>query len=460
MSTTAFGERALNEIVEDILARGDAAESAGLEVKSELDLTKRGLGIAKAAKFILGAANRDIAVAQQFYGGRAIMVIGVAKDQAPGVAPGVEPHQLGDRLRGYFADAEPPWDLLRIPARDIPGNEILFLIVEPPQPGDPIRVCSKDFQPADSADRKHALVDGGIYVRDKSQTRTANSADIKRLANRAAATTTAEPTIDVSTTRPLLVTDESADDGRERWIEIQEVAYRRTRPAKPRKREVYAPYVPPSDKHRYRPIDDVIADGIDNVNQNWPDALDYFTQGLGGGNSVTIEVSEFIKSPELILTIPDAQAYWYEEATADGIKKALPLLVVPDEDDLVASLIRTTTYFPPAPSAPPELDLEIDYNDDGALILTCTPPSLRPGTPWVSEELAIYIESTTPGPREVDATWTLTGEGLGFVQGTTTLSVHTESPSLQESVANAIEIFAQGLDSDPGDDNPLTAIGE
>ncbi|WP_353107882.1 hypothetical protein [Gordonia sp. (in: high G+C Gram-positive bacteria)] len=444
MSTTAFGERVLNEIVEDILDRGDAAESAGLEVKSELDLTKRGLGIAKAAKFILGAANRDVAVAQKLYGGRAIMVIGVAKGQAPGVAPGVEAHQVADRLRAYFADPEPPWDLLRIPARDVPGNEVLFLIVEPPQPGDPIRICSKNFQPDHNADRKYALVDGGIYVRDKSQTRTATSADLKRLTNRAATTTTAEPNVEVSITRALLVTDESADDGRKRWIEIQENAYRSTRPAEPRRLEAYMPmpYLSTSGKHRYRHVDDVIADGVDHINEHWPEVVDYFAKGFGGGNSVTIGVSDFIKSPELVLTIPNAQAHWYGELTSDGIKEVFPPLLVPDDAPFSGANLVRAGYFHPSPPVAPEPDLDFAYDNDGSLIVTCTPPSLRPGTPWVSEELTIFIESTTPLSGEIDATWTLTGEGIGLLQGTITLPIDAESRSLQEALSDAIESLA------------------
>jgi len=43
-------------ILSAVVAEGDAMESDGLEVKSELNLTKRGVGIARVAKFILGMA--------------------------------------------------------------------------------------------------------------------------------------------------------------------------------------------------------------------------------------------------------------------------------------------------------------------------------------------------------------------------------------------------------------------
>jgi len=52
-----LGERAQRSMLDHVLAVGDEAETNYLEAKSALDLTSAE-GVAKIAKFLLGAANR------------------------------------------------------------------------------------------------------------------------------------------------------------------------------------------------------------------------------------------------------------------------------------------------------------------------------------------------------------------------------------------------------------------
>jgi hypothetical protein len=67
-ATLPLGERSLRLILDYVLAVGDEAETSYLEVKSSLDLSSKA-GVAKVAKFLLGAANRrPKEAARQFRG--------------------------------------------------------------------------------------------------------------------------------------------------------------------------------------------------------------------------------------------------------------------------------------------------------------------------------------------------------------------------------------------------------
>jgi len=92
-----LGERSLRSILEHVLAVGDEAETSYLEVKSAVDPTSKS-GVAKIAKFLLGAANRRPKETALHFHGYAVLVIGAQKGSAEGVPRGVEAHELEDRL--------------------------------------------------------------------------------------------------------------------------------------------------------------------------------------------------------------------------------------------------------------------------------------------------------------------------------------------------------------------------
>ncbi|WP_284982869.1 hypothetical protein [Arthrobacter sp. efr-133-TYG-118] len=173
-----LGERSLRLILDYVMAVGDEAETTYLEVKSSLDLNSK-TGVAKVAKFLLGAANRRPKEASPYFRGYAVMVIGASKDAAPGIPRGVEAHELEDRLRPYLGPQFPAFEFGRISVND--SSEVVFIIAQPPQDGDPIFPCHKSFQ---GDDRKDGLEDGAVYVRGTSNTRHARAGEILALVER------------------------------------------------------------------------------------------------------------------------------------------------------------------------------------------------------------------------------------------------------------------------------------
>lgn len=129
-----IGDTRLRVLLNEVEALGDGAEADYLEAKSELDLTSS-LGIAKVAKFVLGAANRLPAQAAKNLKGYAVMIIGAAKGTSPGVDVGTEGHELQDKARKYLGDRGPTFDLARLAVG--PDREILFVLVDPPEEGQP-----------------------------------------------------------------------------------------------------------------------------------------------------------------------------------------------------------------------------------------------------------------------------------------------------------------------------------
>ena len=178
-SAVPLGERALRQILDHVVAVGDEAETTYLEVKSELDLSSK-LGVAKVAKFLLGAANRRPTEAAHHFHGYAVLVIGAQKSSATGVPRGVEAHELEDRLQPYLGSQFPPFEFGRISVNA--DREVLFVIAQPPQDGQTIFACHKNFHPDD---RRDNLDDGAVYVRGASNTRPARAGEIQTLVERA-----------------------------------------------------------------------------------------------------------------------------------------------------------------------------------------------------------------------------------------------------------------------------------
>jgi hypothetical protein len=176
-----LGERAQRGILDHVVAVGDEAETNYLEVKSSLDLgSKNKVGVAKVAKFLLGAANRRPKEAAHHFRGYAVLVIGARKGSAPGVPRGVEAHELEDRLQSYLGPQFPPFEFGRISVDS--DREVLFIIAQPPQDGQTIFVCHKSFQGEDRDDNLDA---GAVYVRGTSNTRPARAGEVQALVERA-----------------------------------------------------------------------------------------------------------------------------------------------------------------------------------------------------------------------------------------------------------------------------------
>jgi hypothetical protein len=167
------GELAARALVQALAETDDRAERHFLEVKSAIDLRSKE-GVAKVAKFILGAANRMPDVAARYFDGHAVLVLGVA----PGATPGIEPVEALDTERGvrpYLSANGPRWDLQRVPLEA--GREVLLVLVDPPKAGQPAFPCFKDG-PA-------GLHNGEIIIRADGETRQATGEEVVQLFHRA-----------------------------------------------------------------------------------------------------------------------------------------------------------------------------------------------------------------------------------------------------------------------------------
>ncbi len=178
-SAPPIGDRFFQQLVE-FCSQGDRVESEALELKgAELNPASKN-GAAKIAKFLIGAANRDPDTLSSKFAGRAIMAIGVEKDGAlKGVAP-CDSADIDAQVQRYLGGAPIKWDTHWTPLDESGNRGILFVIVAPPRPGDPMRWCARDGGTASSE-----VFDGDIYVRTKGSTRRAKGRDLETLQRRA-----------------------------------------------------------------------------------------------------------------------------------------------------------------------------------------------------------------------------------------------------------------------------------
>lgn len=161
---------------------GDKAESQGLEVKSTLCFNaggERNQSFVKIIKFILGAANRDELKAFRDFNGYGVMLIGISKGEVHGVENVPEQHPFEDFAKAYFGTAIPSY---RFVTHTFEGRTLLFVLVDPPINGQKIYICSKNYQAQEKgADR---LTDGAVYYRDSTQTKIADSVQLRDIINR------------------------------------------------------------------------------------------------------------------------------------------------------------------------------------------------------------------------------------------------------------------------------------
>lgn len=178
------GEREWSEFIAYVSVAGGLAERHFIELKSDIDPTGKE-GAAKVAKYILGTANRDPARASRYFEGRAVMVLGVAKDDICGLER-FEAKDFVGAVQQYVGDPGPHWDYHRIPINN--ERDVVVVTVEAPRPGHPMWPCCREGV---------GLKDGRIYVRADGETREANSGEIRVLIERAAAKAMVSPDLDV-----------------------------------------------------------------------------------------------------------------------------------------------------------------------------------------------------------------------------------------------------------------------
>jgi hypothetical protein len=181
-----LGPLAASSLVSAVVAGDDRLERHFLELKSDLDLTRK-TDLAKIAKYILGSANRLPDVAAAAFEGYGVMIIGVAPGEARGVPP-IEVLEISKIVGQYLGAAGPRWDVVRVPVNGS-ANEVLVIVVDPPKNGQKPFPCRKDGD---------GLIDGRVYIRADGETREAKGDELDRLLERAATQLPPDVSFDVT----------------------------------------------------------------------------------------------------------------------------------------------------------------------------------------------------------------------------------------------------------------------
>lgn len=169
MSRLPLGSEERQRLARYLVGKSDLRENHYLEVKSEFDLEDKN-DQAKIAKFVLGAANRDSKMASQYFGGHAIMVVGIGDNHIMGVT-GTETKDLDKKVRrivGASGDG-PRYDIV---SEEVNGKNVVFFIVAPP---------TNDIFPAlADAGFNNLVKDGHVYHRTSGETNEMTGQELRQ----------------------------------------------------------------------------------------------------------------------------------------------------------------------------------------------------------------------------------------------------------------------------------------
>lgn len=396
-----LGERAWQAILDHVLAVGDDAETTYLEVKSEVDPTTK-IGVAKVAKFLLGAANRLPQQAARHFRGYAVLMIGAEKGEARGVPRGVEPHDLENSLRPYLGSQFPPFEFGRITVDD--DSEVLFVVAPPPQDGQSIFPCHKEFQGEKGRDN---LADGAIYVRGASSTRPARAGELLDLVERARGG--GKPPIDLDVQVLGIVNRvELVDELMEMLYQHEEEEF--SKPRKAAKEPLVSTFMsqfpgtarPLSNEER--------AERLEAWKRDLPENLakgreHFLGAALSGAGIRVVSHDRSISKPELIVTFHDCEALSHRDAEDAKWEKVIEPVVRPQNP------YGLTGFDPDNLLIVRRGDLVAWESRGNYVEVTLTPESFRPNTPWTSDLDDYVIVARDLEASTVSVTWTLTEDG-------------------------------------------------
>lgn len=396
-----LGERAQRSILDHVLFYGDEAETNYLEVKSTLDVTSKE-DVAKVAKFLLGAANRRPQQAARYFRGYAVLVIGAQKGRTDGVARGVEAHELEDRLRPYLGPQFPVFEFGRIGVGA--DREVLFVIAQPPQDGQSIFPCHKDFQ---GSEPKHNLDDGGVYVRGASNTRRARAGDVLALVERARGGGKPPIELDIDILGAISRV-ERVDEVLERLYEIEEDEFTKSRPATGASSPAaflaptaFGQLQPASPKER--------AERLRDWKSRKPELIDrgrahFLGVALPGAGIRVLSHDRFVAKPHLIVTFHDCEAFEYHVADHADITKVV--------EPVIRQQGPWSLGFDPSDLGLAHRDYPVDWKNRGNDVeVVLTPESFRPNVPWTSDQDDYVLLARNPHAQTVAVTWILTEDG-------------------------------------------------
>lgn len=395
-----LGERAWRSILDHVIAIGDEAETTYLEVKGGVDLNSK-VGVAKVAKFLLGAANRRPHEAARHFHGYAVLVVGAQKGSVPGVPRGVEAHELEDRLRPYLGSQFPAFEFGRIGVSE--DREVLFVISQPPQDGQPIFPCHKSFQGDDRSDN---LDDGAVYVRGMSNTRPARAGEILALVERARGGGKSPIDLDVEIVGSIERVDR-IDEVMERLYEFEDEQFSKEQEPDENTSAATSAFLAPSLPVWARPPTPV--ERAERLAAWRTEKPIHVTQGrehflgvaLPGAGIRVVSRDRFVAKPHLSVTFHGCEVFDYLEADdADYDKVVEPVMRRHDPfgTGYEASHLRITPRGYPVSWT--------NRGDDAEVVLT--PESFRPNAPWTTDQDDYVIVTRDPNAASVSVSWVLT----------------------------------------------------
>lgn len=398
-----LGERALRGVLDHVIAVGDEAESTYLEVKSTLDLESK-TAAAKIAKFLLGVANRRPHEAARHFRGYAVLVIGAQKGSARGVPRGTEAHELEDRLRPYLGPKFPAFEFGRISVDA--EHEVLFVIAQPPQEGQTIFVCHKNFQ---GDERRDNLEDGAIYVRGTSNTRQARSGEVEALVERARGGGKPPIALEVEVLGPICrvdrveeVLERLRDYEEEQFSKVPELAEDAFAATSIRlASSVFGGTAHLTAEDREHALAAWRKDKAQAISRGREHFLGVALTGVGVR---VVSRDRFVAKPHLIVTFHGCELFDYRDPDdADYTTAVEPVLR--ETDPLRASIdfaaLRANSHEYPVSWR--------NRGENAEVVLT--PESFRPNVPWVSDQDDYVVVTRDPQTTSVDITWVLTEDG-------------------------------------------------
>lgn len=200
-------------LVAALAATDDYSETHYLEMKSALDM-RDNADFFKIPKFILAAANRMPDDAAPYFDGHALMVLGVKQGSAEGLQNPLESKDIRPKVNQYTGVDRISWEVHYVPVEADPTRQVVIVVVDPPQWGDPIRICHQRFtkkvpstkKPGECTDSQcpyprtvdQVLAENGtIFYRPDGETRQATARDIEHLMQRALTDRAAAPRVTI-----------------------------------------------------------------------------------------------------------------------------------------------------------------------------------------------------------------------------------------------------------------------
>ena len=412
------GELAARALVEALSLTDDRAERHFLEVKSSIDLTTKE-GLAKLAKFILGAANRMPDVAAGAFEGHAVMVLGVAQGSVPGIKP-VEALAIERGVRPYLSVNGPRWDLQRVPVNG--GREVLLILVDPPKWGQPAFPCFKDGP---------SLHNGQIIVRADGETRQATGEEVLQLQQRGRCEQPdVDLAVDIAGVAVAHTCDESVlEDHIERETARLEAAMPSSEPLPSHPLASLIRGVGHRDESRtVQQYEEQIASWAAECRASWSLALEAVAATITP--TITISVTNRTRS-----FLEDVALEIHLEGPVRGLEPVEPEDFEPDS--LLPSPPRAwgpwvdyssiipsglSTYIPPMPSLPSS----ISFRNDGSVTVNVDVGDLRPlHTYRTDDDLVLVVDDENR--TELNGTWKITARGHNAVyEGNLVMPVETQ----------------------------------